>query len=139
MKALSHWRQYLGWTKVLFMVMMDHANLQYWKLPKNLMHCVAWWHMDLQEYDYEIPYIPGKENAPSDALSRQLGVDQGKEDNQGVTVIPPEKFNTATTTVMDKVLIPPLNKVKRGIMNLVHDHPSTGHPGCNETLRKTQE
>jgi hypothetical protein len=37
MKALVHWRQYLGWTKVLFMIMMDHANLQHWKLPQNLV------------------------------------------------------------------------------------------------------
>jgi hypothetical protein len=66
-------------------------------------------------------------------------VDQGKEDNQGIIIIPPEKFKIVTITSMDKVLVPPLNEVKRGIMNLVHDHPSTGHPGCDETLRKTQE
>jgi hypothetical protein len=27
MKALTHWRQYLGWTKVPFTIMTDHANL----------------------------------------------------------------------------------------------------------------
>jgi hypothetical protein len=74
-KALAHWRQYLGWTKVPFTIMTDHTNLQYWKSLRNLMHCVAWWHMDLQEYDYKIQYIPGKENTPPDALSKQLGVD----------------------------------------------------------------
>ena len=36
MKALAHWRQYLGWTKEPFVIMTDHANLQYWKSPKNL-------------------------------------------------------------------------------------------------------
>ena len=36
MKALVHWRPYLGWTKFLFTIMMDYANLQYWKSPKNL-------------------------------------------------------------------------------------------------------
>jgi hypothetical protein len=69
MMALDHWRQYLGWTKVLFMIMMDHANLQYWKSPQNLTHRTAHWHLDLQEYDYEILYIPGKENGPPDMLS----------------------------------------------------------------------
>jgi hypothetical protein len=29
MKALTHWRSYLGWTKHLFTIMTDHANLQY--------------------------------------------------------------------------------------------------------------
>jgi hypothetical protein len=66
-------------------------------------------------------------------------VDQGKEDNQGITIIPPEKFKTATVTATDKVQVPLLNKVKRGIMNLIHDHPSAGHPGHDETLRKMQE
>jgi hypothetical protein len=66
-------------------------------------------------------------------------VDQGKEDNQGIIVIPPEKFKAAITTTWNKVLVPPLNEVKRGIMNLVHDHPSTGHPGHDKTLRKIQE
>jgi hypothetical protein len=37
MKALAHWRQYLGWMKVLFTIMTDHANLQHWKLPQNLV------------------------------------------------------------------------------------------------------
>jgi hypothetical protein len=93
--------------------------------------------MDLQEYNYEILYIPGKENGPPHALSRQPGVDQGKGDNQGIVVIPAEIFRTATTQATDKVLVPPLNEVKRGIMNLVHDHPSVGHPGHDKTLRKT--
>jgi hypothetical protein len=68
MMALDHWQQYLGWTKVPFTIMMDHTNLQYWKSPQNLTWCMGRWHLDLQEYDYEILYIPGKENGPPDAL-----------------------------------------------------------------------
>jgi hypothetical protein len=36
MKSLAHWRLYLGWTKEPFKILTDHANLQYWKSPKNL-------------------------------------------------------------------------------------------------------
>ena len=36
MKALVHWRPYLGWTKLPFVICTDHANLQYWKSPRNL-------------------------------------------------------------------------------------------------------
>jgi hypothetical protein len=104
---------------------------------------VAQWHIDLQEYDYETQYILEKENAPPGMLSQQLGENQGKEDNQGVVVLPPEKFKTQISMNMqeekEKILIPPHNKVKRGIMNLVHDYPSAGHPEQDETLRKTQE
>ena len=72
--------------------MTDHANLQYWKSPKNLNRRTACWQADLQEYNYEIWHIPGKDNIPPDALSRPSGVDQGKNDNQAQIVIPPRKF-----------------------------------------------
>ena len=139
MKALSHWRPYLGWTKEPFTIMTDHANLQYWKSPKNLNRRTARWHADLQEYDFDILYIPGKTNIPPDALSRLPGVDQGKEDNQQVMVLPEQKFKVATTTIVPKISVPPIDIVKRGIMNLTHNHPSASHPGQDETLRKTQE
>jgi hypothetical protein len=93
---------------------------------------MAQWHVDLQEYNYKIKYIPGKENAPPDTLLRQPGVDKGQEDNQGVVVIPPEKFKISATShiaLEGKVHIPPLNEVKRGIMHLIHDHPLAGHLG----------
>src|SRR6266849_2887506 len=133
MKSLVHWRPYLGWTKEPFVILTDHANLQYWKAPKNLNRRTVRWHADLQEYDYEIQYIPGKTNTPADALSRPPGVDQGKEDNQGVTMIAPERFKVAAT------LTQPTEERKRLIMALVHDHPSAGHPGRDETIRQTKK
>jgi reverse transcriptase-like protein len=36
MKSLTHWQHYLGWTKLPFIILTDHANLQYWKALKNL-------------------------------------------------------------------------------------------------------
>ena len=134
MKALAHWRQYLGWTKEPFVIMTDHANLQYWKSPKNLNRRTARWQADLQEYDYEIRHIPGKENIPPDALSRPPGVDQGKDDNQQQIVIPPEKYKVATITREQ----PMTTEMKRAIMLLVHNHPVAGHPGRDETIRKAR-
>ena len=117
MKALAHWRQYLGWTKEPFVIMTDHANLQYWKSPKNLNRLTARWQADLQEYDYKIRHIPGRENIPPDALSRPPGVDQGKNDNQQQIVIPPEKYKAATITPEQ----PMTTEMKRAIMRLAHD------------------
>jgi hypothetical protein len=114
--------------------MTDHANLQYWKSPQNLTRQTAQWHLDLQEYDYEILYIPGKENGPPDALSWLPRVDQGKEDNQGIMVLPLEKFKIQTMTGTGKIQVLLLEEVKQGILNLVHNHPTAGHLGCNETL-----
>jgi reverse transcriptase-like protein len=92
MKSLTHWRHYLGWTKLPFVILTDHANLQYWKAPKNLNRRMAWWHADLQEYDFIIHHIPGKANMGPDILSRPPNIDQGKEDNRDVIILPPEKF-----------------------------------------------
>jgi hypothetical protein len=141
MMALDHWRQYLGWTKVPFMIMMDHVNLQYWKSPQNLTQCMVRWHLDLQEYDYKILYIPGKENGPPNALLWPPGADQGKEDNQGITILPPEKFKiqTAVDEGEGKIKVPLLEEVKQGILNLVHNHPMAGHPGWDETLQQVKE
>jgi hypothetical protein len=95
MKSLAHWRPYLGWTKEPFTILTDHANLQYWKSPCNLKRRTTRWHTDLQEYDYEIQHIPGKANIPVNALFRPPGADQGKDDNQGIVMLPDEKFINA--------------------------------------------
>jgi hypothetical protein len=123
------------------MIMMDHTNLQYWKSPWNLTWWMARWHLDLQEYNYEIMYIPGKENGPPDALSRPLGADQGKQDNQDMMVLPLEKFkiNVTEDQAKGKIRVLPLEEVKQGILNLVHNHPTAEHLGCNETLQQVQE
>jgi hypothetical protein len=132
MKSLAHWRHYLGWTREPFTILTDHANLQYWKSPRNLNRRTARWHADLQEYDYEIKYIPGKTNTAPDALSRPSNVDQGETDNQNIIMIPPEKISIITMTR-------PPESIKRNIMKAIHDHPTAGHPGRDETIRKTKE
>jgi RNase H-like domain found in reverse transcriptase len=35
-KALKHWRQHLGFTRHPFTVVTDHANLAFWKEPRDL-------------------------------------------------------------------------------------------------------
>ena len=68
-QSLEYWRRYLGATEKPFRILTNHANLQYWKSPRNLNRRTARWHADLQEYDYEIQHIPGKDNIPADTLS----------------------------------------------------------------------
>ena len=128
MKSLAHWRHYLGWTKFPFIILTDHTNLQYWKAPKNLNRRMAQWHADLQEYNFEIHYIPGKTNTGPDILSRPLNVNQGQEDNQDMTVLPPAKF------IGQILMSAPSEMRKRDLMTLVHNHPTAGHPGRDETL-----
>jgi Integrase zinc binding domain len=76
---------------------------------------------------------------PPDVLSRSPDTDQGKEDNKDIVIIPDNKFKIATMNMEGKINVPNLNEIKPGIMRLVHDLPTAGHPGHDETLRKTQE
>src|SRR5258708_10378415 len=133
MKALGHWRHYLGWTKHPFTILTDHTNLQYWKTPRNLNRRTARWNADLQEYDYEIRYIPGKTNVPRDALSRPPGAAHGDRDNQNVALIPETKFQA------NRIQNDLSTFEKRSLMAVYHDHPSAGHPGRDETLRVTRK
>jgi hypothetical protein len=66
-------------------------------------------------------------------------VDHRENNNQSITILPDGKFKIATIEPGSKILVPPLDVVKCGIMRLMHDLPTAGHPGCDEMLRKTQE
>ena len=129
----------LRWTKHPFTIITDHANLQYWKSPRNLNRRTAQWHADLQEYDYEILYIPSKTNIPPDALSRLPGANKGEMDNQGIELLDPKRFTIATITPEGKIHVLAITEVKHGIMTLVHNHPTAGHLGRDETICKTKE
>jgi reverse transcriptase-like protein len=117
MKSLTHWQHYLEWMKLPFIILTDHTNLQYWKALKNL-----------NEYDFTIHHIPGKANMGPDILSRPLNADQGEGDNQDMTMLPPKKF-------IHSIIIEGVTKMQKcDLMTLVHDHPTAGHPGRDETI-----
>ena len=132
MKALAHWRPYLGWTKTPFVIKTDHANLQYWKSPRNLNRRTARWHADLQEYDFQLEYIPGKTNTVADALSRPANANQGQQDNKDVTVLPQQIC--VLHTPKGQIIVPNIKEVKQAIVSKAHNAPTAGHPGRDETL-----
>jgi len=92
MKAITHWRPYLIWTEEPFTIYTDHANLLYWKSPRKLNRRTARWHSELQDYDFVLEHIPGKTHTAADALSRPTGSDEGKDDNQQITILPEATF-----------------------------------------------
>ena len=47
---------------------------------------------NLQDYNLIFKHVPGKLHAAPDMLSRPPGANHGEEDNQNVTLIPPESF-----------------------------------------------
>jgi RNase H-like domain found in reverse transcriptase/Integrase zinc binding domain len=92
MKAITHWRPYLIWTKEPFTILTDHANLLHWKSPRKLNHRTARWHGELQDYNFKLQHVPRKLHSAADALSRPTGANEGKDDNQQMTMIPKAAF-----------------------------------------------
>ena len=66
--ALKMWRHYLlgRW----FVLMSGHIGLRYLFDQLNLNARQARWFATINEFDFEIRYIKGKENRVADALSR---------------------------------------------------------------------
>jgi hypothetical protein len=91
-KAISHWWPYLIWTKDPFTILMDHANLLHWKSPRKLNRRTAHWHGELQDYNFRLQHIPGKLHTAADTLLWPTGADEGKDDNQQMTMIPKAVF-----------------------------------------------
>jgi RNase H-like domain found in reverse transcriptase/Integrase zinc binding domain/Chromo (CHRromatin Organisation MOdifier) domain len=92
MKAITHWRPYLIWTKEPFKIFTDHANLLHWKSPRKLNQRTARWHSELQDYNFTLHHVPGKNHTAADALSRPPGTDTGKNDNQQMIMLPEPLF-----------------------------------------------
>ena len=103
MKSIDHWRPYLIWTKEPFVIETDHKNLTYWKSPQKLTGRTARWHEKLQDYNFRIVHVQGKNNTPADALSRPNEDDRQQEERK-ITLLPSETFlNLADTGNKDSL------------------------------------
>src|SRR5579863_7140315 len=63
-----------------------------WKSPRKLNQRTAHWHEELQDYYFELQHTPGRLHTAANALSQRFGSDEGKDDNQEVTMIPEKTF-----------------------------------------------
>jgi hypothetical protein len=67
--SLKVWRHYLLGVK--FKIETDHQSLRYLSTQPNLSRRQCRWMELLQEFDFDIEYVKGKENVVADALSRR--------------------------------------------------------------------
>ena len=66
--SLKVWRHYLLGVK--FKLQTDHESLRYLPTQPHLSRRQCRWVELLQEFDFDIEYVKGKENVVADALSR---------------------------------------------------------------------
>lgn len=104
-RCLEEWRYYLLRSPHTIEIWSDHLNLTWFKQPQNLNRRQARWMTYLQQFDINLRHKPGKLMVAADALSRRPGHDQGKEDNQNMTVLPENLFNRhiIVSTIYDSI------------------------------------
>ena len=71
--AVRHWHVYLAGTR--FVLNSDHNPLTFLRSQKDSRGKIGRWVNELEEFDYVVQYIPGKDNLKADALSRNKTAD----------------------------------------------------------------
>jgi hypothetical protein len=90
-KGLENWRHLLLGAKHKVTIYTDHANLQYYRQPQKINQHIARYIPRLAEYNFKLIHKPGKYNK-ADHLSRRPDYNEGKEDNQDITVLKDKLF-----------------------------------------------
>jgi hypothetical protein len=102
MLALEQRHQQLIGTKQPFEIQTDHANLQFFKKPQKLNQRQANWLTQLQDYDFVLTHIPGKQNSKADILSRCPRTETGQNDNDD-TILLSESFFISAITQLEPI------------------------------------
>ncbi|KAI2654876.1 Transposon Tf2-6 polyprotein [Labeo rohita] len=146
--ALEEWRHWLEGSKHRFLILTDHRNLEYIQSAKRLNSRQARWALFFTRFNFRISYRPGSKNGKADALSRQF--DPPVPNSSPEYIIPPPlivapvlwdimaEITEAQTLEpappdcpQDKEYVP--ESLRSQVLHLVHDSPSSGHPGITAT------
>jgi len=73
-RCLKHWRLELKCTNISIKIFIDHLNLKYFMIIKELIRRHAKWAEKLSEYNFKIIYQSRKQNLKVDALIRMSDV-----------------------------------------------------------------
>jgi hypothetical protein len=158
--ALREWRHYLLGNR--FTVITDHRSLQYIQTQDKLSARQTRWSEFLQQFDYEIRYRAGKDNAVADGLSRRpdhqlsaLNQSSATINTELLDTIKSEYINDKVTqhilekghkqyhvksgliyTSDNKLYIPSSHNIKCQLIHECHDTPLSGHLGEFKTMER---
>ncbi|KAL0193301.1 hypothetical protein M9458_011597, partial [Cirrhinus mrigala] len=148
--ALEEWRHWLEGAKLPFTILTDHRNLEHLRSAKRLTHRQARWALFFTRFDFTVTYRPGSTITKADALSRQFEADYQPLSPDPILpptlIVAPVQWDIMTElTEMqdtnpppadcppDKVHVP--QPLRKRVLQLVHNNPSSGHPGISATLQ----
>jgi RNase H-like domain found in reverse transcriptase len=98
MRGLCQWYHLLLSSPFKTVVIMDHANLQYYWQPQKFNQQVAQYLANLANYNFTLVHKPRRLNR-ADHLSQWPDYDEGKEDNEDVQVLPDALFAQAIASL----------------------------------------
>ncbi|KAL0150720.1 hypothetical protein M9458_053943, partial [Cirrhinus mrigala] len=148
--ALEEWRHWLEGAKLPFTILTDHRNLEYLRSAKRLNHRQARWALFFTRFNFTVTYRPGSKNTKADALSRQFEADYQPLSPDPILpttlIVAPVQWDIMTELnelqatnpppadcPPDKVHVP--QPLRERVLQLVHNNPSSGHPGISATLQ----
>ncbi|KAL0180477.1 hypothetical protein M9458_022883 [Cirrhinus mrigala] len=148
--ALEEWRHWLEGAKFPFTILTDHRNLEYLRSAKRLNHRQARWALFFTRFDFSVTYRPGSKNTKADALSRLFESEYQPLSPDPILpntlIVAPVQWDIVTELTElqatspppaecppDKLYVP--QALRERVLQLVHNSPSSGHPGITATLQ----
>ena len=80
--STKEWRAYLHGSPHHIQLLSDHKPLMYLNGKEQLGQRLTNWNEKLSDYSFQIAYVPGKDNAVADALSRRADHAESKYDEE---------------------------------------------------------
>ncbi len=149
--AFEEWQHWLEGSKKTFVVLTDHRNLEYIRSAKRLNPRQARWSLFFSRFSFTVTYRPGSKNGKADALSRLYDSSPTQKcSNEPIIsstlIAAPVRWDILTEITEAQANDPPPHdcpnnqtyvptNLRQRVLHLVHDAPSSGHPGITASLQ----
>lgn len=108
-----------------FLILTDHANLQFIKNDSNQM-VIRWW-IAIQELDYILKFVPGVENTIADTLSRLC---------PNLTLVDPDQLDDPTPALLSSITETETLRTPERVTIATCHNEIVGHGGTERTVTK---